>query len=143
MRDVVGTSCVLCHERIEGIFDGVFCPECGGPYHHSCFGGSQREQPSIRCPYCNGDTTDPQAVQFRNERQKALHGPQDDLTPKKTIRLRPIALGICTTIIGLGLVRLVKYRDEVDSGLRDVAIGISLIGAVGWILVWAFWPKIL
>ena len=144
MRDVVGTSCVLCHQRIEGIFEGVFCPECGGPYHHSCFGGSQREQSSSHCFYCNGDVSDPQAVQFRDDRERALHGPhQDDLTPKKTIRMRPIILGFFSTIIGLGLARLVNDRNEAESDFRELALGISLIGVVGWILVRAFWPKIL
>ena len=36
MPQVVGTTCVLCHSRIEDIIDGVFCGRCGCPVHHAC-----------------------------------------------------------------------------------------------------------
>jgi hypothetical protein len=72
MADVVGCSCVLCGERIASIFDGVFCPDCRGPYHHKCFGNPARERTAGRCNYCGGDLADRQAVAARKAGQQGF-----------------------------------------------------------------------
>ncbi len=36
MRQLVGLSCVLCHDRIGSIIDGRFCEACACPIHMTC-----------------------------------------------------------------------------------------------------------
>src|SRR2546421_41413 len=54
MADVTGSLCGLCAKPIPSIFDGVFCSECGSPYHHSCFNGPPSKRVANRCDYCGG-----------------------------------------------------------------------------------------
>ena len=69
MRDVIGSSCVLCQQPIESLFDGVFCLECDGPYHHKCFGISLREPIAGRCSYCGGDRLASQAIKAQAQQK--------------------------------------------------------------------------
>ena len=68
--DVTGLSCVLCGEQIHSLFDGVFCSECGGPYHHNCFGKPPLKPNDQPCKYCGGDVSNPQAAAAREDRER-------------------------------------------------------------------------
>ena len=72
MPDIVGTSCVLCQQTIASLFDGAFCPDCGGPYHHACFGNQPKEPSRNPCSYCKGDKTDVQAIVARQDRRAGV-----------------------------------------------------------------------
>ena len=52
MADVTGLPCGLCNQRIETLFDGVFCSECENPYHHKCYNGPPRQAQAGSYTYC-------------------------------------------------------------------------------------------
>lgn len=37
MSDYIGTRCIVCSEKFSTDDDVVVCPECGTPYHRSCY----------------------------------------------------------------------------------------------------------
>jgi hypothetical protein len=52
MRQIVGSSCVLCRERIGSILDGQFCASCGCPVHTKCVQPAAPIDGATRCAAC-------------------------------------------------------------------------------------------
>ncbi len=138
MAEVTGLSCILCRDSIGSIFDGVFCLECGGPYHHSCL-GKPPVQPAARpCHYCKGDRDDLQAIAVQAERQR-----QNQLSVMPRIGIKQ-ALGIAKAahLLLAGMVSMVlgsvlafsptMREDPKQLAITDMGPGaaIFLVGAL-------------
>jgi hypothetical protein len=77
MPEVAGSGCVLCRQKIDSLFDGVFCQECGGPYHHKCFNGATARAAG-RCGSCGADLM---VVAAESEQRRASQGGRTKTCP--------------------------------------------------------------
>jgi hypothetical protein len=67
MRQLVGCSCVRCHQTIRSIAEARFCSDCGNPVHHDCT--THIPEAPDKCPTCGGDVASGLAAEVRRERQ--------------------------------------------------------------------------
>jgi hypothetical protein len=51
-RQLVGSTCLWCRERISSIVEGRFCGTCGNPFHDACREARGAPGQPGRCPAC-------------------------------------------------------------------------------------------
>lgn len=67
-RQLVGSKCVLCQERIGSILEGEHCAQCGHPIHNKCVKHATESASEGLCPLCGSEVTrDEAAKQVQKE----------------------------------------------------------------------------
>jgi hypothetical protein len=146
MPDVTGLPCVLCSQPIESLFDGVFCAECRGPYHHKCFGGAAGPRTKGRCGYCGGDL---QAATQRGRQTEAKSTSVDLLgtalrlrreSPMVLLKATLILCGLACVVSGVFLARMPALAGQ-DWWENMALAGTLVLGGVVICALMFFWIR--
>jgi len=138
MAQLVGSSCVLCRDRIADILEGEFCSQCGNPVHRRC---ARRDSGSLGvCALCGSDPTAAAEIRKLEEEQRRVvvpYGPlpgDDIIRTVRTFRWGYFLFGgIVIMMIGICLGVAPEFRsDPRQFSIEDLlpAIAACVVGGV-------------
>ena len=85
MPQLVGETCVVCHERISDAYNAGFCKNCGNAVHEDCLTAKPVAASDDRCSVCGGNPESPFAVQRRVEEQRRAERKQKSKYPLSSV----------------------------------------------------------
>ena len=69
-RQLVGSKCVLCQERIGSVMEGEHCAQCRHPVHNKCVKPESERGGDGLCALCGSPVTQAEVVQQVKEEKK-------------------------------------------------------------------------
>jgi hypothetical protein len=73
MRQLAGSTCVICRKSVDSVVVGRFCPGCDRPVHNDCIYPPPPLEADGKCPVCGADerhiiTAEPRETSINSER---------------------------------------------------------------------------
>ena len=132
MRQMVGAACGRCHQVIESVVDGRFCPECGNAVHNDCQAQVPDTSPASGCAACNGDLNSDLAREFAAAQAQRVHAAALKVSREKWSRVRLWIMGMNAAVLWIivGCIVLYYGRPRVGSDAFVVAVGAVVAGAL-------------
>jgi hypothetical protein len=62
MRQIVGSKCAICQERIDSVLEGKICEICENAVHNKCAQAQVGSSPDMRCSACGMDLDQAKAL---------------------------------------------------------------------------------
>jgi uncharacterized protein (DUF983 family) len=62
MRQLVGSKCLICQERIDSVLEGRVCSSCESPVHDKCARAPVPASSDLRCAACGADLEQAKAL---------------------------------------------------------------------------------
>ncbi len=72
MRQLVGSLCVICRERIQDVFEGRICDGCHNAVHNRCGQAATVQSGDERCPSCGVDLNQARELKRTEEQERRV-----------------------------------------------------------------------